>query len=113
MKGKTITPYNKRKDYDKYIREKAEELKDLCYEYDIPMFFTAAVKNSEKGTEYESAMVTENVKGLTLKNDHIADMAKVLNDFYVVRAIKPAEIMDFSNTGDMAMPDLSEYENED
>ena len=93
--GKKTTPYDKTKEYDKYIREKVEELRMLCYDNDIPMFFTAAVQNSDSGTIYESAMVNDDVRGLVLKKDRISDMVKILNDFYVVEATKPVSAEDF------------------
>ena len=99
MMEKKITPYDKRTEYDKFIRDKVEELRMLCYERDIPMFFTAAVKNSQTDTVYEtvyeSAMVNDDVRGLLLCKDHISDMVKVLNDFYVVKATKPVDADDF------------------
>lgn len=102
-----ITPYDKQKVYDEIIREKAEELRDLCYEHDIPVFFTAAVRNTAKDTLYESFMITDDTKGLKLKNDHIADMVKVLNNFFVVRAVKPVPIREAME--EMEMPDMESY----
>ena len=74
-----ITPYDKKKVFETYIRPVLKELEELCYEHDIPMFFTAAVANSNKGTDYESAMIMDDIKELKLKKNHIVDMVKIIN----------------------------------
>ena len=76
------------KEYDhnemkKEIQKKMKEFKAFCAEFDIPMFMTVALKNTDKETEYLSEMVDPVLMGIDLTDDHIHEYLKILKGFRV------------------------------
>lgn len=52
-----VTVYDRRPEYKEFIAPKVTDLQLYCQIYKIPMFFAAAVKNDENGTDFKKAMV--------------------------------------------------------
>lgn len=70
MKG-SLTEFDNIDYYERECKPVLEELIRLCYTGRIPMYFTAAVKNDEKGTEYRNDGVLTGSNNINLKDDQI------------------------------------------
>ena len=79
-----MTEFDKRDIYEKMIKDKVYELKLLCNRERIPMFFSACVENSKKGSTYESEIVGSCSNGIELKKDLIPKYINVYNGFDTV-----------------------------
>jgi hypothetical protein len=77
--------------FDSEIQERIDEIVRICNRERIPMFFCAAVKNSEEGTEYRKEMFATASNGITLKQDFIPSFLNVTNGFATV---PPSEIVE-------------------
>lgn len=73
--------YDKRKEFEEYIKPHLTGLKRLCLKYDLPFFFTTCVENTDKESVYESEMYSGLAKGLDLTNDYFPNLAKVMKGF--------------------------------
>lgn len=86
-----ITKYNKKNTYEQEIYNKVNELKLLCNQEKIPMFFACAISSTEKKTVYETEYISAASNDIILKDDKIADFINVVNGFDTV---PPKEIIE-------------------
>ena len=85
--------FNKESEYDAHIATVVNELSALCYKYGIPMFFTAAISNTEDGkTEFRNEYVSATKTGVDLLDDQLSKHVNVKNGFNTVIPIKLEEI---------------------
>jgi len=73
--------YDKRKEFEEYIKPHLVGLKRLCLKYDLPFFFTACVENTDETSVYESEMYSGLAKGMELTDDYFPNLAKVMIGF--------------------------------
>lgn len=73
--------YDKKKEFDEFIKPKLTEIKKLCMIHDVPFFFTVCVKNDENDSLYMSDMYSGLAKGLNLTKDYFPNLAKVMVGF--------------------------------
>lgn len=73
--------YNKKREYDEFIKPELIKLKKLCMTYDIPFFFTVCVKNDENDSVYINDMYSGLAKGMNLTKDYFPNLAKVMVGF--------------------------------
>ena len=83
-KNNDITKYDKRDNFENDCRELLEKLILQCSLNNIPFFFTAATKNDEHGTVYESDLVGVGSKSIKLKDDKISKHIAVQTGFDVI-----------------------------
>ena len=83
------TTYDKKAAYEEKIAPMMTTVESLCKELNIPFFFTAAVANSERDTEYVNESRSALPMGVVLTDDKIVDHLKVCSGF---RAIIPDTI---------------------
>lgn len=76
-----ITEFNKKKEYDKNIKKKVEEIKRICNDLDIPCFMTFCVESTEKKTTYETEYLSPGQKQQVLRNNRFADYVNIMNGF--------------------------------
>lgn len=76
-----VTEFNKKKEYDKNIKEKVEEIKKICNNLDIPCFMTFCVENSEEGSVYQTEYLSPGQKQQQLKRNRFADYVNIMNGF--------------------------------
>lgn len=76
--------YDKRALYNEQIKPLIQEIEQRCVIAEIPFFFTAAVANSEKNTEYASAARTALPMGIHLRDDQFINHVKVSAGFEVI-----------------------------
>lgn len=88
-----INNFDKTEVFDTQIQEKVDEVLRLCNRERIPMFFCAAVKNSEEGTEYRKEMFASVSNGIKLTNDFLPDFVNVTNGFATT---PPAEMLELN-----------------
>lgn len=86
------TKYNKRKVYEQEIFNKVNELKLLCNQEKIPMFFACAVESTDKKTVYETEYVGSKSNDIELKDDKICGFINVVNGFETIPPKKIIEI---------------------
>ncbi|MGN0241315.1 MAG: hypothetical protein ACI4CS_06480 [Candidatus Weimeria sp.] len=79
-----LSVYDASKTYDNEILPLVEQIKQICAVKEIPFFFTCAVKNSDKGTEYKNEGVLTGSYGINLKTDNFAPILGVMNGGRVV-----------------------------
>ena len=85
--------FNKENVYDKKIADAVKSLAALCYRCGVPMFFTAAVANTEDGkTEYRSEYVSAVKAQVTLLDDQLSKHVNVKNGFNTVMPTELDEI---------------------
>lgn len=89
---KELTKYDKVESFNKECKPLLEKLALHCSLNNIPFFFTAAVKNDEKGTLYQSDIVGVGSKNLTLKDDKISKHIAVQSGFDVIPKKEEIEI---------------------
>ena len=70
-KDKECTVYNKEKEFKERCGELLEQIHLLCYDMNIPFYFTAAVKNDANGTVYVRDVVSPHPKDIVLYDDQI------------------------------------------
>jgi hypothetical protein len=87
-----INNFDKTDVFDAQIQEKVDEVLRLCNRERIPMFFCAAVKNSEEGTEYRKEMFASASNGIKLTNDYLPDFVNVTNGFSTTPPFEMLEI---------------------
>ena len=68
---KAITPFDKSSIYRSKIEPIVAELVKQCTVYNIPMYVTCCIANSEKETEYKNQCVAPDAHGLNLSDDNI------------------------------------------
>lgn len=96
---KKITAFDKRDVYESVIGPKVADLKLYCQVHKIPMFFAAAVKNDEDGTEYKKALIYAGI-GVRLKDKGLGRAIyaalgfKTAPPYNVRRAVK--EVLDYA-----------------
>jgi hypothetical protein len=87
MKGvKKLKEFNKESVYETQINATAKALAALCYKNGIPMFFSAAVANTDDGsrTEYRTEFVSAAKVGVDLTDDQLSRHVNVKNGFNTV-----------------------------
>lgn len=105
---KKITVFDKRDIYDSVIGPKVADLKLFCQVNKIPMFFAAAVRNDEEGTEYRRALIYAGI-GARLKDKSLGRAIFAAFSFKsappanVRRAVK--EILDYAQSLDIGEGD--------
>ena len=88
-----MSDFNKESDYDIYIAEHVKEVVSLCYKHKIPMFFTAAVVNSnDSDTEYVSEYISAKKVNINLSEDKLSGHINVANGF---ETVLPKELDEF------------------
>ena len=71
------------------ISAAAKALAALCYRHGIPMFFSAAVKNTDDGTtEYRSEYVSAAKAGVSLLDDQLSRHVNIKNGFITILPTK-------------------------
>lgn len=76
--------FNKKTIYNDKIKPLIRKIRLICDEYQVPMFMTFAVENSQKGTKYETEMHSGAACDTVLTNDRLVKHALVMKDFEVV-----------------------------
>ena len=66
------------------VKKQIDNLKKICIVYDVPMFVTAAIQDTENGTEYYSAVHGAASHHVELKDDRIQNHILVQNGFVPV-----------------------------
>lgn len=84
--------FNKEEIFNQEIAPIVQELKSACFKQGIPMFLSCAVKDAKPDTEYINEMVSPSQLNVTLGDDKIAEMVKILNGFVAVPETKPLEL---------------------
>jgi len=80
-----MNEFNKESVYDAHIADAVKELAALCYGYGIPMFFSAAVANTDDGkTVFKNEYVSPTKVDVTLLDDQLARHVNVKNGFVTV-----------------------------
>jgi len=88
-----LKEFNKESAYDAHIDAAAKALAVLCYKYGIPMFFSAAVANTEDGkTRFRTEYVSAGKVGAALLDDQLSRHVNVKNGFDTVMPSKLDEI---------------------
>ena len=70
---------------DRLLEEKITELLELCKIYDLPAFFTIAVKNTASETVYHSAVNGVGSHNRKLANDQIRKHILISNGFEILK----------------------------
>lgn len=71
--------------YETQIAPAVRALAALCYKHGIPMFFSAAVSNTDDGkTEFQNEYVSAAKVGVTLLDDQLSRHVNVKNGFITV-----------------------------
>lgn len=81
---KELSIYDASKEYRDKIQPLVEEIKKICTIDNIPFFFSCAVKNSDKGTDYENDGVLTGGFGISLYDDKFPQFLGVMNGGRVV-----------------------------
>ena len=77
--------FDAKKEYDAEIAPLVREILRRCNDYGIPMFFAAAVAETEEnGTVYKNEMLSCNIAGRQVSNDRIARFCNVLQVYNVI-----------------------------
>ena len=79
-----ITVFDKKSEFNKKIKPILSELLLKCSEASIPVFVSFAIKGDESKTDYYNDMISPSMKGMTLKNNQLAEFVNILNGFYTV-----------------------------
>lgn len=74
------------------VRNKVDELLELCQMYHIPMFATVVTENNEKTTEYIRAVYGSDSHDIVLKDDQINGHILIANGFHAVPPREDATI---------------------
>ena len=92
IQRKRVTPYDKRSIFIKHIEPRISNVLAICEEQNIPMYFLAAVRNTEEETEYRrfANMPAELLVGL--KQDEFSHYKDIANGCRVLHFRKPAVI---------------------
>ena len=96
-RAKTMTIYNKTKEYNEQIKPLLEKLDMACERLSVPYFATFATENSDTETKYQNSSRTPAPLKLELADNKIIDHIKVLNGFEVVSA-ESIPVIDFSES---------------
>lgn len=95
-----LTPIDKKEYFEEECRELLTNLVKKCYLGGIPCFFTAAVENSENGTEYITDGIMTGSTNIVLLDDKIKHHM-MINDGCVA---KPAQEEVLVNMDDFLLP---------
>ena len=81
--------------YNALIKDKAEEIRKLCFQYDIPCFMAFGTKQSEDGEfKIECASVLPEVMGYNETTDRrFLNFINVQNGFVTVPPVQEGESM--------------------
>ena len=74
------------------IEERLGALLEVCQIYDVPMFATVAISNSETSTEYNNIIYSAKAHNLDLTDDKIARHILVADNF---RVVPPRDVAEF------------------
>lgn len=78
-----LTTFNKQSVWDQHCAPVLRKLISLCSIYDIPLFVTACLCNDHGGSAYMSDMVSPDVKGIVLKDNHFPKHLAVMRGYDV------------------------------
>lgn len=73
--------FDKRQEFEDYIKPQLVGLKRLCLKYDLPFFYAVCVENDEEKSLYENEMYSGLAKGIDLTADYFPNLAKVMRGF--------------------------------
>lgn len=76
--------YNREEIYKKHIKEKVEEINDLCKSFGIVHFMSFCLQDDDKDTKYENFICGSSSNGVSLKKDYIRGYINVSNGFDTV-----------------------------
>lgn len=76
--------FNKTNSYEQEIKSYVKKILLLCERERIPAFFTFAIKNEGKDTDYITEMISATSVDVSLKNDKIARHALITAGFDAV-----------------------------
>ena len=79
----SLTTFNKQAVWDEQCVPALRRLVSLCSIYDIPLFVTACIRNDRSGSVYVNDMVSPDVKGIVLREDHIPKHLAVMRGYDV------------------------------
>ena len=92
--------YDRREQYEKYMKPVAKDIVDLCYNAGIPVLLLSAVANDEEKTEYESMFLSPKTLGIELYNDIFREDRDWLNHVNRPMANFPSDYNRKSAVGD-------------
>ena len=88
-----MNEFKKANVYDFQIAPAVKALAALCYKHGIPMFFAAAVANTDEGTtEFRNEYVSAAKVGISLLDDQLSRHVNVKNGFETTMPKKLDEI---------------------
>lgn len=79
-----MASFDKREEFEKNCRSHLEEIRSWCILYGIPFYFSACVKNDDKGSVYINEAALTSTTGVKLTNDQLKKHLLVGLDFDVV-----------------------------
>lgn len=82
------TDYDKTQFYEERIAPLVQKLCDVCYEGDVPMFFSACVANKDGKSEYKREEVSPDDRKLILYDNQLNRHLCVACGFDVISRIK-------------------------
>lgn len=83
MENRESTIYNKTDEFDKKILPLLQEARAICRELEIPFFYVAAVKNTDKHTSCTRGGVMPQSMGVNLTESEFENHLLVSNGFLV------------------------------
>lgn len=97
MEHNTIKSFDKEEIFETKIKPLLQEITSICSANDIPMFFSACVKETGTNSEYKNECVSPQSHGMNLSNDHFSDYIGVTLGF---NTIPPFDRPDFDYDAD-------------
>ena len=97
MEYNTIKSFDKEAVFEAKIKPLLQEITSLCSANDIPMFFSACIKETGEKSEYKNECVSPRSHGINLSNDRFSDYIGVTLGF---NTIPPVERPDFDYDAD-------------
>ena len=79
----SLTTFNKQAVWDEQCVPALRRLVSLCSIYDIPLFVTACIRNDRSGSVYMNDVVSPDIKGIVLREDHIPKHLAVMRGYDV------------------------------
>lgn len=76
--------FNKEDILNNIIKEKVQELKNLCQEHQIPMFISMCYKNTPKDSFYYNDVVGSKSNNINLTNDLFKHYVNINNGFTTI-----------------------------
>lgn len=89
--------YDRTEVFNLYIKEKAEEINNLCKSLGIISFMSFCTKGSETETEYKNYVCGSMSNGIRLKDDQIRHHINVANGFVTIPPGNNSDDFDYDN----------------